>query len=94
MIDKHSFEDSSCLNNAKISYIIKNLNSLLSLILIKKDIKIPFYNKANLINAVKKDIKGYMDATNISIHEALNNDQLLVELKHMYTVMKLFLLAN
>jgi hypothetical protein len=94
IIDKSSFENIEYINDAKIHYMIKNLNSLLSLILIKDNIKIPSYNKRDLVCAVKKDIKAYMDETNWALHASLDKNQLLIEFKHIHTVMKLFLLAK
>lgn len=94
IIDKSSFEKPSLETDAKILYLIKNLNQLSSLILTKNGLTIPPYNNRDLIQALNRDKFIYIENTRKQINNAKNNDELLIETKHVYTIMKMCLIQK
>jgi hypothetical protein len=94
IIDKNSFENLGENVDMKIYYLIKNINTLLSPILIKSDIKIPIYHKDELIQSVQKQILSYVQSIQQALYSSIDIKHLLIEHKHTYTVMKLLLLIK
>lgn len=91
LIDKESFESSWFNNDTKIHYLVSSLNTLNSIIILKNDLQIPKCDKKILVDTIKRDLWAYINDTKNCIILAKNENKLIDELKHIYTIMKLIL---